>query len=413
MFTYAVIGYGGRGGLYVHLLRKCGEKALEAVCDIDAAKLDNAVRDTGISADKLYSDPEKFFAAGKLADALIISTMDRTHYEYAVRALKLGYHLLLEKPIAETKEECEEIAALAARLGRRVMVCHVLRYSPFYNIIKDKIDSGALGRVVTVSQTENVGYFHQAHSFVRGNWGNSDKSSPMILQKCCHDMDIFCYLIGKDCKSVSSFGSLEYFNEANAPAGSADYCYKCGCRDKCVYNCLKAYSKGGSAEGFLRLTGFYGDGADSAALEKHFSDEKNRFARCVYRCDNNVVGHQVTNLLFDGGVTVQLTMTAFSEKCVRYIKVHLTEGEIVGDMESNLIKITRFGEPAETIDVAELTKGLAGHGGGDARLVDDFVSLVSGDGGKALTDISKSVMSHKMSYAAELSRLNGGRLIEL
>lgn len=241
MKTYAVIGYGGRGSLYARLLNGRGDFTLTAVCDINPDKLDKAVRDTGISRDKTFTDPEKFFAAGKQADALVLSTMDRTHYAYAIRALNSGYDLLLEKPIAESAEECRAIYELCRKLNRKVEVCHVLRYSPFYALIKQKIDGGELGKVVTVTQTENVGWYHQAHSFVRGNWGNSEKSSPMILQKCCHDMDILYYLIGKDCKAVSSFGSLTYFTRDNAPECSADYCFMCPCADECIFNCMNLY----------------------------------------------------------------------------------------------------------------------------------------------------------------------------
>ena len=413
MNTYAVIGYGGRGSLYTRLLNERGDFTLTAVCDINPDKLDKAVRDTGISKDKTFLDPEKFFAAGKLADALVLSTMDRTHYQYAIRALNLGYDLLLEKPIAETAEECRGIYELSKKLNRKVEVCHVLRYSPFYALIKQKIDGGEMGKVVTVTQTENVGWYHQAHSFVRGNWGNSEKSSPMILQKCCHDMDILYYLIGKDCKAVSSFGSLTYFTKENAPEGSADYCYKCPKKDECAYNCLEIYKKTGAANGFLFLTDYYGDADDNAAIEIHFSDKNNRFARCVYKCDNDVVDHQVTNLLFEDGITAQLTMTAFSAEITRVIKVHLTKGEIVGDMGTNTITFTPFGGKQEVIDVKSLTSGLAGHGGGDARLVDDFAALLEGKDAQILTDIGKSLMSHQMCYAAEESRKNGGKTILL
>lgn len=413
MKTYAVIGYGGRGSLYARLLNGRGDFTLTAVCDINPDKLDKAVRDTGISRDKTFTDPEKFFAAGKQADALILSTMDRTHYAYAIRALNSGYDLLLEKPIAESAEECRAIYELCRKLNRKVEVCHVLRYSPFYALIKQKIDGGELGKVVTVTQTENVGWYHQAHSFVRGNWGNSEKSSPMILQKCCHDMDILYYLIGKDCKAVSSFGSLTYFTRDNAPEGSADYCFMCPCADECIFNCMNLYKKSGAANGFLFLTDYYGDADDNAAIERHFSDKNNRFARCVYKCDNDVVDHQVTNLLFDDGVTAQLTMTAFSAEITRVIKVHLTKGEIVGDMGTNTLTFTPFGGEKEVVDVSAFTAGLAGHGGGDARLVDDFAALLEGKDAQILTDIGKSLMSHQMCYAAEESRRNGGKTVLL
>lgn len=412
MYKFAVLGYGARGSLYAGMLSGYEDFGCAAVCDIDRERLDVAAAALKLKEEQLFDNADDFFAANIKADVLVLATMDRTHCKYALEALDHGYNLLLEKPIAETIPECYEIERRAKAKGLKVSVCHVLRYSPFYNIIKQRIDSGELGEPVTINQTENVGYWHQAHSFVRGNWGNSDASSPMILQKCCHDTDIFCYMLGRRAKAVSSFGSLKFFNAAHAPEGSADFCYKCARRGECPFDCIKYYT-GGCSKEWLEKIGFYGDRTDAEGITKTLSDESNPFARCVFRCDNNVVDHQVLNIQFEDEITAHLTMTAFSDKCVRTIKVHLTGGEIVGDMEENTIRVTKFGGKTEVLDVAKLTAGIAGHGGGDSRLVEDLVNVIRGKGDKMLTDITQSVHSHEIALAAEISRVNGGKVVEV
>lgn len=186
---FVIIGLGGRGKIYADLIKKEGCEIV-AVCDIAAHARDFAHNVLQIPKADIYSDSETFFKQGKLADALVIASMDKSHYSETMTALALGYDILLEKPMSVTEKECREIAALAEKLNRKVFICHVLRYAPLYAKVKEIIDSGSIGTVMTLSQTENVGYFHYAHSFVRGNWSNSASSSPMILQKCCHDLDI-------------------------------------------------------------------------------------------------------------------------------------------------------------------------------------------------------------------------------
>ena len=288
------------------------------------------------------------------------------------------------------------------------MVCHCLRYTPFYGKIKEILESGAVGKPVTVTQTENVAYWHQAQSFIRGNWRNSKESSPMIVQKCCHDLDILYWLIGKPCVCISSMGNLYYYKEENAPKNSAEYCFECPIKDDCEYNCLAFYLK----KPFWPAT-YYGSADDKEAIIKHFSDKNNRYSKCVFRSDNDVVDHQVVNMLFSGGETAQLTMTAFSERCTRTIKVHCTKGEIVGDMDANYIEYTVFGKKKEVIAVKDIAKDIMGHGGGDVNMVRDFVSCVRDGAHSVVTEIGDSLMSYKMAFAAEESRLDKGRKIDL
>ncbi|MFR6056601.1 MAG: Gfo/Idh/MocA family protein, partial [Eubacteriales bacterium] len=221
----AILGYGMRGGIYAGYAAKYPEEfEVAAIVDNDPEKLKLARARFGCPA---YSDIRSFLADGIAADIAAICTQDAQHKEHAVRCMQAGYDLLLEKPIAASPEDCLAIEAAAEKYERRVIVCHVLRYTPFYRKIKEIVSSGKLGKIMTLCATENVGYYHQAHSFVRGPWRNSADSCPMILAKCCHDLDIIRWLVGEKCTEVSSFGSLGFFTLENAPAESAAYCSDC------------------------------------------------------------------------------------------------------------------------------------------------------------------------------------------
>ena len=410
MLTFALIGYGQRGKFYLDTLLKFKDVSVVAVCDNNREKLELAKNNLKLSEDKCFSGDDEFFAKGKLADALIIASMDECHYAQAVKALKLGYHLILEKPIAQSKLQCIEIAELARKYDKKVYVCHVLRYAPIYASIKEMIDSGKVGKVMSIQQTEHVGWWHQAHSFVRGNWRRSE-TNPMIVAKCCHDLDLFVWLTGKNCVSVSSFGSLAFFKRENAPKESGEHCFDCKLKEECIYNCLKFYTK---YPAFAFASGQYlGDPNDKEAIEKAFSKPENPYTRCVFKCDNDVVDNQIVNCLFEDGSTAQLNMTAFCEGGIRTIRVCGTEGMIEASMLDNIIKYWRFGkigQEPQTFKV-EIGETFGGHGGGDEKMVEDIVRALSGKGDSlGLTSIDKSIMSHLMGFAAEESRINGGKL---
>ncbi len=209
-YTVAIAGLGGRG---LHTYAKYQDKfpqrmKIVAVADIDKEKVEYAGNMYAVPQDMRFDSAESLLAREKLADVLILATQDRQHVAQALVALEKGYDILLEKPISPFLDDCKALRAAVKRTGRFVLVCHVLRYTTFYRTVKKAIDDGKIGDIVSVQAIENVGYWHMAHSFVRGNWRNSDVESPMILQKCCHDFDIYGWLIGKKCIGVSSFGNL-------------------------------------------------------------------------------------------------------------------------------------------------------------------------------------------------------------
>lgn len=398
-----ILGYGLRGSIYGEYAKfRPNEFRVVAVVDVAEEKRNLAQSRYGCP---VFSDYKQFLAAKISADIVAVATQDDDHAEHAVACMEAGYDLLLEKPIANTAKDCKMIRDTAARLGRKVIVCHVLRYTPFYRTIKRLLDKGTAGEVVTIEASENVGFYHQAHSFVRGPWRNSLESSPMILAKCCHDMDILRWLIGKKCEKVSSMGGLTYFKESCAPEGSAAYCSRCGVKN-CVYRAQDLYLKYRWMAGYFHV----GEQTDEAILN---ALKGSAYDRCVYRCDNDVVDHQVTLLGFAGGVTVTHSMTAFSKEIYRDIKIHGTQAEIYGVMENNFIEVRPYDGKKYKIDTSAETSEYGGHGGGDAGLMHELYLTLNGEPTDGISFIDVSAESHLMSFAAEKSRVAGGVPVEV
>jgi predicted dehydrogenase len=328
------------------------------------------------------------------------------HYEPAMAAIERGYDILLEKPISPNLDECKAIADAAEKKDVKVVVCHVMRYSPFCVAIKNVIESGEIGKVMSIVHNENVGNIHQAHSFVRGNWGVLEDSSPMILAKCCHDMDFIQWLVDKKCLSLSSFGALSYFNKDNCPDGAPLRCTD-GCTEDCPYDSRKLYIQDNKNE-WLRsvATGHYNATDD----EVEAAIKTGPYGRCVFQCDNDVVDHQVISMLFEDDTTVIFSMSAFTPDISRSIKVMGTKGQIKGHTSTNTVKVTSFitGEERE-ID----TTAVGGHGGGDGGIMTAFCDYVRGKDVKGISEIRISTENHKLCFAAEESRLNNGAVIEL
>ena len=348
---------------------------------------------------------------------MLIATQDRQHVPAALRALEKGYHVLLEKPISPELSECRSLLEKAKETGRVVVVCHVLRYTPFYAALEAMVRQGEIGKLETIDAVEHVGYWHYAHSFVRGNWRRSDETSPMILAKSCHDMDILRWLAGDRCLKVQSFGSLDHFRAENAPAGAAERCLDgCAWKENCIYDAEKIYLDGrhcGLRQGKDGWPNTVVAGGPPTEENLYAALRSGPYGRCVYHCDNDVVDHQTVNLTFANGVYATFTMTAFTETCRRTIKLTGTLGEIEGDMEKNTLLLRRFGREDELISLDSSKSEFAGHGGGDAGLMAQFCRLIEEGGTESLTGIDASVESHVMALAAEASRLRGGETVVL
>ena len=412
MLDIAIIGCGARGYHYGQIAHNARIGKIVAVCDPNTERLEMAKKAFGVSDEGLYTDTEAFFKAGRLAKLCIVATQDSQHLEHATRAMKLGYHLLLEKPIAANMQDVTEIYETSLREKRKVYVCHVLRYAPFYSVIKDELTSGKYGKIVTLNATENVGFWHQAHSFVRGNWAVTENSTPMIIAKCCHDLDLICWFMDKKCESVSSFGSLSYFRKENAPKGHTKRCFGCPEQGKCAYDAEKIYI----TDRFLKgQTDWPVDVVANAPTEEKLRAalKEGPYGRCVFECDNTAVDHQVVNMVFEGGATAHLTMTAFSTEPYRNIHIHCEKGDIFGSMEDDVLHCNVFGFESKDIRISEYFKSSYGHGGGDYYIVKDLVDELTGGASKASTSIEKSVQSHAIGFAAEKSRLQGGKVIAI
>lgn len=414
--TLAIVGLGGRGhdvyGSYA--IEHPNDVEIVGIADTAPEKIERAQKNWNLPDEMCYKSAEVFFAQPRMADAVAICTQDRQHVEHAVMALKKGYHLLLEKPVAINIEGCIEVLEAAKKYERHVVVCHVLRYTPFYNTFKRLIEDGKIGEVVTIQAMEQVGYWHHAHSYVRGNWRKSEESSPMILAKCCHDMDILLWLAGKRAKQVSSYGDNFLFKEEKAPLGSAKRCLDCKVRNECPYDAVRYYLEDDRTSVSAGRVQWPINILNPNPTYENIKEalREGPYGKCVYHCDNDVVDHQVVNILLEEGVTINFTMSAFTEKCYRTIKVMGTHGCIEGNMDTNKIKWHNFLGDSEEFDINVSDISLAGHGGGDAVMVKEFIDLIaSGKDSKLFSDIEHSIESHLVALISEESRLKNGKSI--
>ncbi len=400
--TVALIGAGVRGEVYAsYALDHPHEMEVVAVAEPDVEKRKKMQALYKIEQSKVFENANELLGEARLADAVFICTQDHDHYSQAIKALEQGYHVLLEKPMSPKKQECIAIEQAAGRSGKVLSVCHVLRYTPFFSKIKSILEAGTIGRLMTVQHNEYVGYWHQAHSFVRGNWNNDLTSSPMILAKACHDMDILQWLIDEPCQSIASFGALSYFKPEHAPEGAPQRCLDgCPAAVECEYYAPKHY-----------LTEQLGWPTSSISTDLSYKArlqalEQGPYGRCVFHCDNNVVDHQVASMQFAGDVTAVFTMSAFARDGGRFIHLTGTKGEIRGAMEKNEIIIKLFSSGEEETITLRPPGGHIGHGGGDMILVRDFLELVrGGTKSRSLTSATHSLQSHLLAFAAEESRV--------
>lgn len=397
-----VFGLGARGYIYATFAKKHPEKFnLVAIIENNPNRVEMAK--TEFPNASVFVNYHDFLKAKISADIVAVATQDDDHKEHAIAMMQAGYDLLLEKPIANNQADCLAIYEASKRYNKKVVVCHVLRYTPFYCTVKRYIDSGKLGEVITIHASESVGYYHQAHSFVRGPWHNKAQSSPMILAKCCHDMDILRYLMGEECVSVSSYGDLFYFNKKHAPEGATQYCSDCSHKD-CIYNAQKLYTSEAS-RGFARYFT-----VKDLTDENVLADLKgSQYDKCVFLNDNDVVDHEVTIMQFANGKTACHTMTAFSKNIYRDLKIHGTKAELVGVIEDNTFEVRYFGGEVEKVTVDISAANVGGHMGGDYFMMNSLYNALNGEEAEGITYLDVSIESHLMSFAAEESRLQNGK----
>lgn len=398
--TLILCGAGERGNVYAnYVLKKPWLGTFIAVAEPDEEKRKRFQEQHNIPNELAFESYEQLLEKPKMADAAVIAMQDNMHFIPAKMALEKKYNLLLEKPMAPTKEECIELGELAKKNNLIFMICHVLRYTPFYSKLKHLLDDGKIGELINIQAAENIGYWHFAHSYVRGNWGVKEKSSPMILAKCCHDMDILHWLAGDKCEEVASFGGLRYFKEENAPEGAATRCLD-GCKyaNTCEFYAPKFYLTEKTSWPASVISSDHSYKAREQALLT------GPYGRCVYHCDNNVADHQIVNLKFANQVDVSFSVTAFSNEINRKITLNGTKGEIVGDFHSGEIVLKDF--LTGTISEIHTNTGpdALGHGGGDGFLMQDFLDGLNGEKTNLLTNAADAVHSHLIAFAAEEAR---------
>lgn len=405
--TFVVIGAGNRGNTYSEYAAKYPDQMqVVGVAEPIESRREALKKKFNIPGKQCFTTWEHVFQVPRFADAVIVSTPDALHFGPAMKAMDLGYHVLLEKPISPSESECVQIAEKAKKTGSIVAVCHVLRYTPYFKKLKEIIDSGVLGDLVNIDHMEPVGYWHMAHSFVRGNWRNEAESSFMLLAKSCHDMDMIRWLANKPCTRVASFGSLKHFKKENAPQGSSKRCIDCAVEPDCPYSALKVYlnmnNKGWPVS--VMTEDFTLEGRMKALRE-------GPYGRCVYHCDNDVVDHQVMSMEFEGGLTANFTMSAFTPQQgmgSRQTRLMGTRGYLDGNMSQ--FTVTQFvGNKQETFKTNELGGDAgSGHGGGDFGLMGNFVKALAEKNNSLLTStVEVSVESHIMAFRGEESRKKG------
>eukprot|EP00922_Rhytidocystis_sp_ex-Travisia-forbesii_P052047 GHVS01077253.1.p1 GENE.GHVS01077253.1~~GHVS01077253.1.p1 ORF type:complete len:481 (+),score=73.92 GHVS01077253.1:300-1742(+) len=432
--TAIVVGAGQRGQLYAGFaLDFPSSLQILGVAEPKANRRETMRKLYGIEQRFAVDDWKALAVMDKIADCAIITTQDRMHREPAVAFAHMGYHLLLEKPVAVDENDCEAIENACKANNTTVAVCHVLRYFPPCVKIREIIDSGELGEVVTINHYENILFWHFAHSFVRGNWRKEDESTFSLLSKCCHDIDLLMFWMGdRRCTDVQSFGGLYHFKKSQKPhaAGSSVRCLGCAAEASCPYSAEKLYrldeSKAPIAPTWP-LTVVCDDieieptlNMENSATRdiEHIREyrlalrravDSGPYGRCVYECDNDVCDHQMVNMLFETGATACLTMNAFTKDMRRETKVCGTRGELRwSGKHDGGIRVYNFDTKMEReVNVEKVApKGrVQGHGGADYFLLEAFTRAVATNNPSLIpTDIRDSLRSHKIVFAAEKSR---------
>ena len=415
-----------------------------AVAEPQADRRERVAAEHGLVAAHVVPGGVELLGQDRLADAVVIATPDREHAAPTIAALDRGYEVVLEKPIGPNEAEVRAVAAAAERSVGSVTIAHVLRYTRFFTALKAAVDEGRIGDLVTIEHAERVGYWHFAHSFVRGNWRREALASPMLLAKACHDLDLLRWLAGDRCAAVASFGGLRHFRPEEAPPGALDRCWdgerRCPAAVECPFDAVRLY-----VERTADVVGWPVVVAtdDLSPHGRMRALASGPYGRCVYRSDNDVADHQLTILEFANGVRASLTVSGLTADNTRTVVLSGTRGEIRGRLDTGEIEIRRFlpdrsgghapasgpwdrdelGRSAmrddERVVVVAASTHEDGHGGGDEGFMDDLVRRVAarrdgmpGADEAARTSLQASVESHLMAFAAERSRRER-RLVEL
>jgi predicted dehydrogenase len=409
--TIAIVGAGSRGTAYGRIASKAGVPT--RVVAVAEPRMDYRLRladELGVDPSRQFNDWREMASVPRLADAVVIATLDRDHAEPALAFAYLGYNILLEKPMATTEAACRQIVRAAKSNGVLLAVCHVMRYTPYTHALKRLLASKQFGEIASIRRLEPVGWWHFAHSYVRGSWRNENESSSMLLAKACHDVDWIRYMMGRRCLRVSSFGSLTHFRPEDKPEGAGDRCVTCPVEASCAYSALRFYTelldRGRTGWPLDVLTAY----PDRESIQQAL--RTGPYGRCVFGCDNDVVDHQVVNMEFEEGRTAAFTMTAFTQHRDRADNVFCTNAEINGD--GRYLEIFDFlTERSTTVDTyldamrLDGHDAAEGHGGGDAGVVEAFIQAIARDDPSLVSNPEETLEGYEIVFAAERSRRSG------
>lgn len=406
MLRLGAIGLGNRACKYLKYLELNPDAArLCAAADPDGYRRGLMAQRFSLPEGCVFSSAEDLFASGHELDAVVIASPDRTHFSFAMQAVERGWAVLLEKPVATTLEECMALERAAAAKGVTVAVCYVLRFYPLYAKIREILSSGALGRVVAVRHRIDVGADRMTHTFVRGLWAREEDSSPILLSKAVHDIDILCWVAGEKAVSAESSGGLVFFRKENAPEGSAERCMDCPVERQCPFSAVDLYARRDEwNKGFDIPAG----GTKTDAVMQELAS--GRYGRCAFRCDNDVADRQSVLMRLESGAEVRLELDGTGLREGRRTVILCEKGSVATD--GNYIKVRRSGtKGGEVFDMSGYSS-MPLHGGADLSVAEDFIGSVSGKHGLRGADIAAAVCSHRICFMAEESRklLQNGKL---
>ena len=409
--TAAVIGAGLRGRFTYggQALAHPDQLRIVAVAEPDAARRDAMAREHGLAAGALFDDWRELLARPRLADAAVVATSDTLHVAPALAALARGYHVLLEKPIAPEPVDCERVVGAAEKAGRILQIGHVLRHSAFYRRVHEIVTSGRLGRVWQIELEEHVGAWHMAHSFVRGRFRNREIAAPILLAKSCHDLDLLVWLAQSRPARVASFGRLSGYTKERAPQGAPERCTQgCPVQASCAHDAVRFYL--GPGDTIAAGWPWSDVSPDPSREARRRGLETGPYGRCVYRCDNDVLDHQLVAVEFEDGLTASFSVHGFAAHESRVLRITGDQGELRGVLERGELELSRQGS-FET-EREQISGSPLGHFGGDAGLVAHFVDVVRRDASQEVRVSGREALEgHLLGFAAERAR-EQGRVVE-
>ena len=413
--TAVVVGAGHRGLVYASYAKKCPEDLeIVGVADLTALRRRQVAELYDLSPEQCFESAEELAAGSKVADAVINGTMDHQHVATSLPLLAAGYDVLLEKPFATHEQEMWELVRAAQEHQRTVMICHVLRYAPFYTAIRQRVADGEIGEVINIQTTEHVSYHHMGVGFVRGKWNNRSRChSSMLIAKCCHDLDLIMWMkSGVAPVSVASFGCNMQFRPEKAPKRAGPRCLvDCPIEAECLYSARKHYIDHPNRWRFYVWDCL--EHIEEPTIEQKIEslETDNAYGRCIWKCDNDVVDHQSVVVEFEDGSTATHNMVGGTSRPSRSIHLVGTTGEIQGVIEDSRFVVRHidprpgqeYAEELVDLNVAgDMHGAFGGHGGGDLRLVHDFVRVVRGEEPSICsTQIEDSVYGHLTGFCAD------------